>query len=440
MFPDILRSVITDVMICVLLYHIALPKYGVRLYILVAVGVVLVNVLANVFYYLRGDYASVVRVDFIMLLLICVLGKPLFRETVMQWLFSFVTVMNIYAVVVFLSYTLSGYLPWPLYANTLIRLLMFLGLALVFGKIVRPIYRKVMQHWPVFFLLVLGVAVNLGYYFFGADIRMQFQQNAAPILLLVLLAAVIYLSIFVFMRTITSAYELREEAIRVRAVQAVLASELDAQADAQAITQQNRHDIRHHNNLLLEWLQSGDVAGAIAYLHASNDGNERVSQAGRVFCKNATANAVCRIFSRRAEEIGATLDVRADVPATLSIGDVELGAMLSNLLENACEATVQAQGSDRTIQFDCKVAKGRLMIETRNPCAGQVVFEEGLPVSTKPGGGIGTRSLREIVKRHGGMLDLRQDGAAFVARVMLPQREARNAFSTTYPTQEERPC
>ena len=58
------------------------------------------------------------------------------------------------------------------------------------------------------------------------------------------------------------------------------------------------------------------------------------------------------------------------------------------------------------------------MLEIRNSVSGKVVFDNGLPVTTKAGGGIGTKSAGRIVEKHGGLLLMKQEGDVFVTRLI----------------------
>ena len=102
MFPDLLRSVITDIMLVLLLSTMATPKYkGKFLYIFVTAIILVVNVSANYYFYRTDNYTAVFYVDLAMLIVIGVALKPLFTDKIMQWLFSYVSMLNIYIAVVF---------------------------------------------------------------------------------------------------------------------------------------------------------------------------------------------------------------------------------------------------------------------------------------------------------------------------------------------------
>ena len=89
LFPNLLRAVITDIMLVLLLSTMATPKYKNKfLYIFVTVIILVGNVSANYFFYLTENYTAVFYVDLVMLLVIGIVLKPLFIDKIMQWCFS----------------------------------------------------------------------------------------------------------------------------------------------------------------------------------------------------------------------------------------------------------------------------------------------------------------------------------------------------------------
>ncbi|MDD4849912.1 MAG: GHKL domain-containing protein [Gemmiger sp.] len=200
--------------------------------------------------------------------------------------------------------------------------------------------------------------------------------------------------------------------------QQLLENELEAYNGYLATAKQSRHDLRHHNALLLDYLETGNVAGAIDYLRT----NEKTLAESALpeFTTNPAANAVLRIYSRRAQAGGIAFSASAALPATLPMNEPEFCALLSNLLENGVEACAQVAPGARSLAFCAKTDETGLRLEVRNSVAGVVQFENGLPLSTKQGGGTGTKSVAATVKSHGGMLRFKQEGSTFFAQVLFP--------------------
>jgi len=143
LLPDVLRAIVTDAMLILLLCTMATPKYKSKwVYVFVTVVLLVINLGANYYFYREQDYTSVFYIDLFMLLVIGVALKPLFIDKIMQWCFSYLTMLNIYAAVVFLSYILCDFFPKPSYAIVFLRFVFFSVAAFVFHKRVSQLYRR----------------------------------------------------------------------------------------------------------------------------------------------------------------------------------------------------------------------------------------------------------------------------------------------------------
>ena len=177
-----------------------------------------------------------------------------------------------------------------------------------------------------------------------------------------------------------------------------------------------RHDLRHHMQHLLSCIENGKIEQAEGYSH------EVCAQieAGRVknYCENETVNLIFSSFAGRAESAGATMNIKAVVPYILPVSETDLCVLLSNALENALHACT-AQEQKGTIDILAYEKNGRFFFQVTNPCRKEVVFENGVPVTDRPGHGIGVRSICAIVDRYGGMYSFLVEDNKFILRVSL---------------------
>lgn len=149
-------------MLVLLLSTMATPKYKSKAVYMIATTIILVaNVSANCYFYLAENYTAVFYVDLAMLMVIGVALKPLFTDKIMQWCFSYITMVNIYAVVVFLSYIFSDIFPRPIYGNAYLRLILFSVIIFVFHKWVSKLYRRVLDYWHIYILPVVSLLACL---------------------------------------------------------------------------------------------------------------------------------------------------------------------------------------------------------------------------------------------------------------------------------------
>lgn len=118
------------------------------------------------------------------------------------------------------------------------------------------------------------------------------------------------------------------------------------------------------------------------------------------------------------------LSVIADGGALEGLEPQEIYSLFGNALDNAMEAVREiADPERRLISLNVRQAAGRCVINVENSCDVPPRFEGGLPVTSKPDAsshGFGTRSMRAIVERHGGVLALGCDDGIFHLDALIP--------------------
>jgi hypothetical protein len=109
-----------------------------------------------VYCYLSGNLTLLSKLDIFLFAALCFVVRPLFKDTFMQWLFSYLTVQNISDAVIIVSFIGSRKLPYPMYANSVLRVLLFGTFLVVLSRYVRPLYRQAVKHWAAYFAVALG--------------------------------------------------------------------------------------------------------------------------------------------------------------------------------------------------------------------------------------------------------------------------------------------
>ncbi|MGE4318618.1 MAG: sensor histidine kinase [Deferribacterales bacterium] len=422
-FPDLLRAFVTDVMLILLLCTMARPKYKSRTaYIVTSAVLIAANLIINYYFYRTEDYTAVFYVDLAILLVIGVVMKPLFSDTIMQWCFSYITMLNIHAAIVFVSYTFSRVFPDPKYGHIFLRLILFSIVIFVFRKWVSKPYRNVLDYWHMYILpVVLLFACFMGY-FFGGDIKHTLLNNYIQLLLLILLGLSVYVTIIHSLKAITKQYEMREENQSIQAEREYLqlaansmSERLKLMEEASELDSRTAHDRRHFNNVLLELLEQGHTQEAEALLQKQNQTAPKVS---RVFCENPAVNAAVSHYAGIADQEGIRAEITMDVPAELNVDSLELSMVVSNLLENAIHSCVK-NPYGAGVRFICR-SVGRLLLEIENPCdTDSVLDENGHPAASGEGHGIGSKSVAAFAKKYDGELLYKIENGIFRVRLLV---------------------
>lgn len=423
LFPNLLRAVITDIMLILLLCTMATPKYKNKWVYIASTAVILIaNIAANTYFYLTENYTAVFYIDFIMLIVIGIALKPLFSEKIMQWCFSYITMLNIYAAVVFLSYILCDYFPSPIYANAYLRLFLFSVIIFVFHKRVSMLYRNVLDYWNIYILPIVTLFICFMGYFFGGDIEEMLIDNSLPLMLLILLGLSVYIAIMHSLKTITYQYLMREENRKMQTEQEYLHLASDGMAQRlklmEEVSVQNSraaHDRRHFNNMLLELLEQGENIEASAMLKKQN---QMIPKMNKVYCENPAVNAAVSHYATIAERSGINTKIELDIPSEAEVDSLELSMVVSNLMENAIQACDKLE-QPTYLRFTCR-NMGRLLCEMENPCDDSSQLDEnGLPKALEEGHGIGSKSVIAFAKKYEGELIYRIENGVFTVRLLV---------------------
>ena len=210
-----------------------------------------------------------------------------------------------------------------------------------------------------------------------------------------------------------------QDSLQLQMTQA--AREISDLRESQAMTVKHRHDLRHHLQYLLSCIENGQTERAKDYI--SGICAELEAQQVRRYCENEAVNLILSAFVKRAERAGIQIDIRGAFPAVLSVSDNDLCVILSNALENALHAClpIAAEGTTCTIivEFRFHAQNGRLFLQIINPCREEVQFEKGIPMSSRPGHGIGVQSIRALVARYGGDCQFLFKDGRFILRLFL---------------------
>ena len=126
-------------------------------------------------------------------------------------------------------------------------------------------------------------------------------------------------------------------------------------------------------------------------------------------------------LSSMAERNTIPFHVQIDLPAQISVDETDFCLVLSNLLENALEASLKTAKFRQRI--DIKIyrhASNLILIQIENAFDGKIQQKHGIFLSSKRNeNGIGIQSVRHIVEKTGGGCDFTYDNGIFTAKIML---------------------
>lgn len=196
---------------------------------------------------------------------------------------------------------------------------------------------------------------------------------------------------------------------------------LEAQLDSQQNLRKMKHDMKGYTATLSGLLMEGKIDEALKYLKGVEVQMDTLS--GQ-FCANPYINAVFVHFAGKLEEMGA--EFRNDI----QIGEEELPYMelcqiLSNGLENACDALKGLKKEERRVSVHIRYNRNYLLIRLRNKCRDDLYVAQGeLPTTDKKGQnhGFGLVTIKEAAERLDGQIFCYTEDGDFILDVMVPCR------------------
>ena len=179
---------------------------------------------------------------------------------------------------------------------------------------------------------------------------------------------------------------------------------------------QARHDIRHHFVRLSALAEQGDMEKIKEYLSAATG---KISDYNLHFCENQAVDSVFGYYSTIAERENIPFHALVSLPANLSIDEINLCLVFSNLLENAMHAVTKLPEEKRIVHLSIFEKGNHLLILQKNPASETPVFSNGIPVTTAKNHGIGVQSVIYYVEKEHGQYQFYMEGEDFVVRIIL---------------------
>lgn len=181
-----------------------------------------------------------------------------------------------------------------------------------------------------------------------------------------------------------------------------------------------KHDMLNHFGVLKYLISSKNVDGALEYINELQRSVEETS----IYFKtgNIIADAVINQKIEEGKADNIKFNVRAMMPERVMITSTDLGALLSNLLDNAIEAVREVEGNRRIININIHPHNKKLLIEITNTVAYNPINEGKLIRRKKENykeHGYGMKSIEYVVNKYNGYLKYKYENGEFNIVVLI---------------------
>ncbi len=185
-----------------------------------------------------------------------------------------------------------------------------------------------------------------------------------------------------------------------------------------ALINQKCHDLKHQ----IHALRKADKAELDRYLgeiEQSVEIYEAIVKTG-----NDVFDTILTEKSLYCKEHEIQVSCVADGSQLGFIDTIDLYAILGNVMDNAIDAVSKIKEKEKR-QIDVMIYRQQnfLVMNIINPLEAQLDYEDGLPVTTKRDKnyhGFGLHSVRQILKKYDGFLDISEEDGCFSLKMLIP--------------------
>lgn len=181
-----------------------------------------------------------------------------------------------------------------------------------------------------------------------------------------------------------------------------------------------RHDMKNHLQCMSELLKKNEIEKTQKYLEDMLE-NKLKSAFQYVNTGNRVVDVIAntKLSMCQNENIKTLLDIN---DFDLNVDDVDICIVLGNLFDNAIEASKKLD-SEKLIMFEISQKKSYANIIIKNLINDSVLQNNPKLITNKAGiHGIGLKSVKQVVEKYGGMMELYEQDDFFIADVWLPSK------------------
>lgn len=181
-----------------------------------------------------------------------------------------------------------------------------------------------------------------------------------------------------------------------------------------------KHDMKNHMMVLASYLNSNDIEAAKAYTSEILD--KLNAMHSYIETGNSLLNHILNEKLEFARSLGISVQAEIETLSFASMRSIDFSALLTNLLDNAIEASQSEDNPELRIRIAAE--RGYHTIRVKNQITDSVLDMNPELSSTKKEKdlhGFGIPQIKEIVDSYNGMYDFYEEDGFFCAGVFIPQ-------------------
>lgn len=179
-----------------------------------------------------------------------------------------------------------------------------------------------------------------------------------------------------------------------------------------------RHDYHNHLQSMKAYVKMGQYDRLEEYLGLLEQDLDQVNQL--IESGNVNLDAILNSKISLAQKNGIDVDYKATCPSELTVSDIDLCALIGNLIDNAVEACEKVE-EHPFIRLYIGVLKKQLYISVTNSTSERIRKLDHEYITTKRGNhGHGLKRINLVVEKYQGYINRQNEPGVFVTEIMLP--------------------
>lgn len=223
--------------------------------------------------------------------------------------------------------------------------------------------------------------------------------------------------------------ELLEYELHTRKLQEQLSRQVRHYQSYRKFTESYRifwHDYEKLMTSVKTFLRHQEYEKATRILDDIHDTMQRNVHVHKTYSDNILLDAIFQDAANACEEKGVRFSVHVHLPESVSMTELDIVHVFSNIIENAIEACDKVSGQERFVEVISRETQEWAIVEASNSFNGELLMENGEPRTTKDdksSHGFGLRIVKETVEALGGLLFIEPDqvNRFFIIRVCIPK-------------------
>ena len=183
------------------------------------------------------------------------------------------------------------------------------------------------------------------------------------------------------------------------------------------------HDEKHHMRVIQEMLKRGEADAAKIYADDVSDSLQKSER--RIWSGNQMIDLILNMKYAEMKQEGIILEASFSGMEELKLSEKEISILFFNLLDNAIEANKKiSENQKKWVQLKGEKKGSQFFLQIENPYAGNIVWSNGLPVSTKKEKdlhGFGLESVKAMAEERQGVMELEDKDGKFCVSLLLNQ-------------------